>query len=435
MERERDSESERSRAMHVKHAVQNIPTRIHTSTHTLFVLLPHRHTRFLFPLPLSFSFFLTHTYTRTHSCLRAALAEGRHDLRIELRVTSFQEMHVHPLVHDPHTVVGHDLTGGGREMQSGRLWGEGVEVWGLWWMLPGSCGSLVNVSCIYDPQGTASGAHTRGGEGGRGVAPGKKDIIRACVTVWGGPWVFENTKILSAGELAVLCSHEGEMRLSRCGIGGVHTYNSGLASSGMYVMQLGKALLDDCVIEHSSLFGIRGYHAAQVLLDRCTLRYNHRAVGIDDAAHIQLRSCNIRDNGGCVFQAVQQAARAKLILTSCVIIHTGDLWFSARRPGQVVEREGAASTPCISYSTQSISGPSFKAAPREKRKAGGQFHPGTDDLILRPDDIAWVHECLCFHVCECVCVSVSACVDCCCSELVSMISHSTLSIFPLIVCM
>lgn len=67
-------------------------------------------------------------------------------------------------------------------------------------------------------------------------------------------------------------------------------------------------------------------------------------------------------------------------------------WFSARRPGQVIEREGAASTACISYSTQSISGPSYTAAPRQKRKAGDQFHPGTDDLVLRPDDVAWVQR-------------------------------------------
>ena len=143
-------------------------------------------------------------------------------------------------------------------------------------------------------------------------------------------------------------------------------------------------------------------------------------------------------------QAIQQAARAKLILTGCVIIHTGDLWFSARRPGQIVEREvcqhagistspphvlceqrastlaaskrplaaqslsstpsllspnfpssfqGVSSTPCISYSTQSITGPSYKAGPSQQRpKAGGQFHPGTDDLEVRSDDVAWLQR-------------------------------------------
>jgi hypothetical protein len=55
-------------------------------------------------------------------------------------------------------------------------------------------------------------------------------------------------------------------------------------------------------------------------------------------------------------QAIAQAARATLVLTGSIIIHTGNLWFSARRPAQIIEREGVTSTPTISYSTQSITG-------------------------------------------------------------------------------
>lgn len=46
--------------------------------------------------------------------------------------------------------------------------------------------------------------------------------------------------------------------------------------------------------------------------------------------------------------------------TGCAIIHAGDVWFGTRRPGQVIEREGVASEPSISYSTQAISGPGVR---------------------------------------------------------------------------
>ena len=50
-------------------------------------------------------------------------------------------------------------------------------------------------------------------------------------------------------------------------------------------MQL-QVILDKCELEHTELFGLRAYHQAHVLLDQCTLRYNHRAVAFDDAATV-----------------------------------------------------------------------------------------------------------------------------------------------------
>ena len=47
-----------------------------------------------------------------------------------------------------------------------------------------------------------------------------------------------------------------------------------------------QVILDKCELEHTELFGLRAYHQAHVLLDQCTLRYNHRAVAFDDAATV-----------------------------------------------------------------------------------------------------------------------------------------------------
>jgi len=144
--------------------------------------------------------------------------------------------------------------------------------------------------------------------------------------------------------------------------------------------------------EHTELFGLRAYHQAHVLLDQCTLRYNHRAVAFDDAATVHLRGCSLRDNGGCVFQAIQQAAASTLILTGCAIIHAGDVWFGTRRPGQVIEREGVASEPSISYSTQAISGPGYTPKPRSKRGREGEQFTARDRLDIRRDDVTWLER-------------------------------------------
>jgi hypothetical protein len=96
---------------------------------------------------------------------------GRHEPRIELRVASYQEMHLFPAPDQTSQqwtrAGGGGGGGGGRESEQGGIgdWGgrerkgvgmvgerkdvvEGgggggggeVEVWGLWWLLPGSCG-------------------------------------------------------------------------------------------------------------------------------------------------------------------------------------------------------------------------------------------------------------------------------------------------------
>ncbi len=54
------------------------------------------------------------------------------------------------------------------------------------------CGSARDAWFIYDPDDVTEG-RVGGGGGGRGGAPrrgvvGNKEILRACVTVWGGPW-------------------------------------------------------------------------------------------------------------------------------------------------------------------------------------------------------------------------------------------------------
>jgi hypothetical protein len=51
---------------------------------------------------------------------------------------------------------------------------------------------------IYDPDDAAA-ERARGG-GGRGRGRGRgfvtdKEVLRACVTVWGSPWVFERSKV------------------------------------------------------------------------------------------------------------------------------------------------------------------------------------------------------------------------------------------------
>ena len=135
-----------------------------------------------------------------------------------------------------------------------------------------------------------------------------------------------------------------------------------------------------------------------------------RAVGLEHGAHVEMRACDMHDNSVCVFQAISEAGEASLVLTSCVIRHRGDLWFSGRRPGQVVERHSVASTPSISYATQSITGGAYSRS-KERRMAGlphgetagmsngrankfrkrpAQFHPGFDDMEVRDDDIKWL---------------------------------------------
>ncbi len=177
--------------------------------------------------------------------LRAMLEPGRHDLEIELRAHSFHEIHIRPKVEeekesaDPGTAqeapgavegdraeVGTCFGGGRgtrvggerggeagnmREAGSGEGVKKGVEVWGLWWLQPDSCGSLANVSCFYDPENRAQGAGVGWGGWGRRredvgekrasapSGPVSKDVLRACVTVWGGPWLFEFASVGAAG--------------------------------------------------------------------------------------------------------------------------------------------------------------------------------------------------------------------------------------------
>jgi hypothetical protein len=67
--------------------------------------------------------------------------------------------------------------------------------------------------------------------------------------------------------------------------------------------------------------------------------------------------------------------------------------FSARRPGEIVERVGVASPPSISFSTPSITGPSYKpnAARRKRPRVGEQFTP-RDDLSVRASDVKWLQQ-------------------------------------------
>jgi hypothetical protein len=210
--------------------------------------------------------------------------------------------------------------------------------------------------------------------------------------------------------VALLASHAAQVRASQSHLGGMHASTEMLASSGVYVRDEAGVLLDECGVEHCELFGVRVYHLGRVLMDRCRVCANSRAVGLEHGAHVEMRACDMHDNKVCVFQAISEAGEASLVLTSCVIRHRGDLWFSGRRPGQVVERHSVASTPSISYATQSITGGTYSRS-NDRRMAGlpqgetpamcharankfpkrrAQFHPGFDDMEVRDDDIKWL---------------------------------------------
>lgn len=93
-----------------------------------------------------------------------------------------------------------------------------------------------------------------------------------------------------------------------------------------------------------------------------------------------LVSCELQDNEAC-FQAVQQAVGAKLVLSSCILLHSGELWFDAKRPGMVEERDGSGSPPSITISSGAAAGVGGGGGLAGVKRPRQQFHPGVDDWL------------------------------------------------------
>ena len=96
-----------------------------------------------------------------------------------------------------------------------------------------------------------------------------------------------------------------------------------------------------------------------------------------DVVQVCLASCELQDNEAC-FHAIQQAAGAKLVLSSCILLHTGELWFDSKRPGMIEERDGLGQVPSITISSDAVASSSSIALAGVKRPRQ-QFHPGVDD--------------------------------------------------------
>jgi hypothetical protein len=90
-----------------------------------------------------------------------------------------------------------------------------------------------------------------------------------------------------------------------------------------------------------------------------------------------LASCELQDNEAC-FHAIQQATGAKLVLSSCILLHTGELWFDSKRPGMIEERDELGQVPSITISSGAVASSSSGALAGVKRPRQ-QFHPGVDD--------------------------------------------------------
>jgi len=250
---------------------------------------------------------------------------------------------------------------------------------GYWWSQPGSGGSFRGLKlCNLFPSQCYK------------FKKAKDSAMKATVSVWGHPWMFQDCSILSAGEIAMICSHGGGAHIRKCKVGGIGGGEYEKASTGLYLMQDSQVLSWKTNFTHCTLFALRILHRGRIYCDTCSIRWTERGIGIEDAALVTLRSCELRQNSDSVFQAVSGAAQAKLHMIGCVILHASDIWFGRVRPGETIEREGVASSPSITYFTESISGPSYSENQKLKRpRVGSPFIPGKDIPIVTDEEREW----------------------------------------------
>jgi hypothetical protein len=117
--------------------------------------------------------------TGYRTSLRALLEGGRHSLDVELRVASFQEVHL-----------------------EGVNASQEVQVCGFIWLQPASCGTFRHLTC-------RNPAPLLGHDATRVRSRRRDEALRATISVWGGPWLLEHCRILSvqctaASKLGVL---------------------------------------------------------------------------------------------------------------------------------------------------------------------------------------------------------------------------------------
>jgi hypothetical protein len=153
---------------------------------------------------------------------------------------------------------------------------------GHWWLLPGSTGALRQLVCELPPPG--QGAREAVSNAERRAAIG-----RACVAAWGGPWLVENCRVVTAGGQGVVLSRAADMHLRSSQVGGLGPDGAQRASSAVFAMERATLAAFNATLRHCELYALRAQHEAEALLDSCALRATDRGVGIDDDARVRPR--------------------------------------------------------------------------------------------------------------------------------------------------
>ena len=156
---------------------------------------------------------------------------------------------------------------------------------GHWWLLPGSAGALRQLVCELPPPG--QGAREAVSNAERRAAIG-----RACVAAWGGPWLVENCRVVTAGGQGLVLSRAAELHLRSSQVGGLGPAGEQRASSAVFAMECATLAAFNTTLRHCELYALRAQHEVEALLDSCALRTTDRGVGIDDDARVRPRPWN-----------------------------------------------------------------------------------------------------------------------------------------------
>ncbi|EKX48102.1 hypothetical protein GUITHDRAFT_137046 [Guillardia theta CCMP2712] len=127
---------------------------------------------------------------------------------------------------------------------------------GYWWSQPGSGGSFRGLKlCNLFPSQCYK------------FKKAKDSAMKATVSVWGHPWMFQDCSILSAGEIAMICSHGGGAHIRKCKVGGIGGGEYEKASTGLYLMQDSQVLSWKTNFTHCTLFALRILHRGRIYCD------------------------------------------------------------------------------------------------------------------------------------------------------------------------